>query len=319
MKSNLSKYRSELMGGGALGVLIVHSNSIINYSGFIGKIVSYGGLGVYMFMFLSSIGLYYSLNSKDKIDLKYFYYRRIIKVFIPYLIVAGIWYGIKYILIEKNFFMFLYELSTLSFWLEHNGAWYVAALIPIYLIYPFFYQWTENKHRTIKHVLGILGILFLKVIIFRWNNDLYVHLAQVLNGMIVFIVGSYFADKIKYRNENGLWFVLCFFIFYLLKELFFNDLILPLNDFVHSFLGIVLCVLGAYALSRIKCDWIHLGLRWFGKRSLLLYLTNIFILQAVRYFDIMSFFHNGYILYGIVVVLGMICTFIFNFIISNNI
>lgn len=140
----LLEYRAELMGVGALGVLLTHSNGIVNWPSFFQPVVNYGGLGVYIFMFLSGIGMWFSLNSRsENVDIKSFYIRRWEKVFIPYLLIAGVWYCIKYIVIEHSIGSFLFELSTLSYWIEHKGAWYVAALVPIYLIYPFFYKWAD--------------------------------------------------------------------------------------------------------------------------------------------------------------------------------
>ena len=56
----------------------------------------------------------------------------------PYCMIAGTWYGLLDLLIERNPALFLYDISTLSFWLEHKGAWYVAMLIPVYLLFPYF-------------------------------------------------------------------------------------------------------------------------------------------------------------------------------------
>lgn len=30
-------------------------------------------------------------------------------------------------------------ISTIQFWINHNGAWFIAALIPLYLMSPAFY------------------------------------------------------------------------------------------------------------------------------------------------------------------------------------
>ena len=278
-----------------------------------------------MFMFLSAVGLYYSLNSKEKINIKNFYWRRFIKVFVPYLIVASLWYGIKYIFIEKQISMFLYELSTISFWIEHKGAWYVAALVPIYLIYPFFYMWTEGKKRNIKHVLSVLFVVFLNVIIYRYDNGLYIHLSQVLNGLVTFIIGSYYAEKIKHENNNCYGFIVIFLILFILKKMFISNLSMLIDSLIYSLIGIVMCIVLSFALNMLKCEYFNMFLRWFGKHSLTLYLTNIFILQAMKYFNIslmiQKYFndYNGYITYTIVVVVGIISTYIIDYIICKYI
>lgn len=59
----INQYRNQLMGIAAIGVLCVHSNDIINLSSYLKSLFGYGGIGVYIFVFLSSIGLYNSLKS----------------------------------------------------------------------------------------------------------------------------------------------------------------------------------------------------------------------------------------------------------------
>lgn len=137
----INQYRNLLMGIAAIGVLCVHSNSIINLPSCLGKLFGYGGIGVYIFVFLSSIGLYYSLKSCGYSKSE-FYKRRFQRVIVPYLLIAATWYGTKYLFIQHDITEFFYELSTLSFWIDHQGAWYVAMLLPIYLVFPWFFDET---------------------------------------------------------------------------------------------------------------------------------------------------------------------------------
>ena len=60
----INQYRNQLMGIAAIGVLCVHSNSIVNLPSYLNSLFGYGGIGVYIFVFLSSIGLYCSLKSR---------------------------------------------------------------------------------------------------------------------------------------------------------------------------------------------------------------------------------------------------------------
>ena len=64
LKEKINKYRVELMGMGAIGVLMVHSTGVILLPNILNKIFVYGGIGVYIFIFLSGIGLYNSLKSR---------------------------------------------------------------------------------------------------------------------------------------------------------------------------------------------------------------------------------------------------------------
>ena len=73
MNSNLlSKYRTELFGISTIGILIVHSNDVIQAGGtlteLIRKLFAFGGIAVYVFVFLSGIGLYFSISGMSISD-----------------------------------------------------------------------------------------------------------------------------------------------------------------------------------------------------------------------------------------------------------
>lgn len=122
----VNQYRTQIIGIASISVICTHSNEIIAWPKAVRNLLGYGGIGVYIFIFLSSIGLYYSLKFSIGIGMggikSKFYKRRFQKVFVPYLLIAATWYGIKYLLIQHNALGFFYELSTLSFWIDHQGA-----------------------------------------------------------------------------------------------------------------------------------------------------------------------------------------------------
>lgn len=63
INERIAKFRSQIMGIAAIGVLLVHSGKIVGWSPVIKKLFGYGGIGVYVFVFLSAVGLYNSLKS----------------------------------------------------------------------------------------------------------------------------------------------------------------------------------------------------------------------------------------------------------------
>lgn len=214
------------MGIATLGVLCVHSESVVVLPKVISKLFSYGGIGVYIFVFLSAIGLYYSLSSHEgEYKKTEFYKRRIQRVFIPYLMIAATWYGIKYLFIQHDVAWFFYELSTASFWIGHHGAWYVAMLVPVYIIFPFFYDWVEGIHgrkkisRTIKVAVVGLTASIVALTVCIVNPPLYQHLSQVLLSIIVYIVGYYYADRVKTGRYNGYGVSILCVVIYIVKSI----------------------------------------------------------------------------------------------------
>lgn len=61
-KRIISKYRTELMGLSAIMILVVHSVGFVEWPAIINKVFSYGGVGVYSFVYLSALGLSYSMR-----------------------------------------------------------------------------------------------------------------------------------------------------------------------------------------------------------------------------------------------------------------
>ena len=318
-KSNISEYRIELMGIGALGVLLTHSSGIIDWPSSIQHFVSYGGLGVYFFTFLSGVGLYYSLKNRgegySKAD---FYKRRLWRVFIPYLIIAGIWYGIKYIIVEHSLVNFFYELSTLSYWFEHKGAWYVAALIPIYLVYPLFYDWTEKGFRGIKTVCTIITVLVVETLLFHVRPSLYTHLVQVLNALWVFVLGHFCAEQIRDKRSDCLIFLPVTLVVIIIEKMLPLQDVLPIGGIIYALKGCSILVVSGFILRWVNVRSLHMGLCRIGRLSLELYLTNIFAIQMLRYFHLdttinMQFEkYGGFVQYAVVLAIGAVLAVITN-------
>ena len=64
--SLFSCFRTELMGFATILILLCHiQSSGIEVSAVVGKLLSYGNLGVEIFFFLSGVGMYYSLSKNN--------------------------------------------------------------------------------------------------------------------------------------------------------------------------------------------------------------------------------------------------------------
>lgn len=310
----INKYRKQLMGFSTLGVLCVHSNRIVHWPSAISKLMEYGGIGVYIFIYLSGIGLYNSLKRSKGI--KDFYISRFCRVLIPYVLVASTWYVLEHLLIERDVIAFFYELSTLAFWIEHKGAWYVAMLLPLYLILPFFYNWVEHEHRSIKVCFCAFSILAIAFGMSFLNKDLFEHLKQVMFSYFVFLIGYYEAGTLFNKNKEYGLVIICLFIF-VIKS------VTPLKNFdfmvglSYALLGIPVLIIFSKLLQSVQNNIIDNVLGFFGKYSLEMYLWNAFLISAFFYFEYIDkatevFKNNaGYVVYASIVVLGILLSIIY--------
>ena len=64
IKREISNKRTQIMGIASLGIILVHSIDIVAWSPNLEKLFGFGGTGVYIFVFLSAIGLFHSLKSR---------------------------------------------------------------------------------------------------------------------------------------------------------------------------------------------------------------------------------------------------------------
>ena len=297
-----------------MGVLCVHSIGIVNWNPVLKKMFGYGGIGVYMFVFLSAVGLYSSVkwggyNSKAE-----FYKRRIRRLIIPYCFIAITWYGLLDLVVGRNPVLFFYDISTLSFWLEHKGAWYVAMLIPVYLVFPFFHEWAEKKDsRDLECLLLLIILGFLCNII---TPSVYDHLAQVISSIIVYLIGYHYASLDNKSNKNIIILSCICLIFFSIKTVTPLKNIEFVSNLSTHLLGIPMVFISAWSINAVKLGMLNCILGFFGKYSLEMYLCNIFIIQALTLFHGLEFFEShgyeqGYVAYVAVFISGSILAFFY--------
>ncbi|MDB7951543.1 acyltransferase family protein [Faecalitalea cylindroides] len=311
----IGKYRTQIMGIAALGVVLGHSRDIVEWPAIINSIFGYGGIGVYIFVFLSAIGLYHSLKSRGRnYNKASFYKRRFARVIVPYCLIAMTWYGIQDLFLNKDILLFIYDVSTLSFWVEHKGAWYVAMLIPVYLLFPCFYDWAE-KRKNIRIILTLVISVIFSFICSICIPDIYGHLAQVFSSVIVYLIGYLYAGFTK-SNKNGLILSGICVILFLIKSMTPLKNFLFVTNITWAMLGFPITFISSWILDILHSNKVNTVLGFFGKHSLEMYLWNIFVIQAVFIFNIDDILKRtgdvyGFLTYGLVVMFGCLLSAVY--------
>lgn len=162
--SDLSRFRTQIMGAATIGVILCHAVLWDDELPFVfAKVLSLGNFGVDIFLLVSGMGIFYSLNKSGSSNLQNWYMRRFVRILIPYVVIMGP-YWIWYCTYNKCFNRFFYYFSMMSFWKEHIGAWYLAGLIPLYLLSPIVILWRNSNVNEIKRysviviVMSLIGI-----------------------------------------------------------------------------------------------------------------------------------------------------------------
>ena len=132
--SVISQYRGALFGLSIVSIALFHfCNDVIKWRKHdaVYRMAEvyydlFGSIGVEIFLFLSGVGLYYSLSKHP--DIKSFYRRRLKRVLIPYLIWGLFyWFVRDFLITGEGIAQYFYDYSLLSFWCEGKlSFWFIA-------------------------------------------------------------------------------------------------------------------------------------------------------------------------------------------------
>lgn len=308
--SDLSTYRTQLMGMATLMIIICHAiayHVLLPIS--LASLLRWGNLGVDIFLFLSGIGAYYSLNNYElnkKDGFTSYYKKRFYRVLTPYFVVY-IPYCLIFILLGKySLSDSLLCLSTLEYWLFHRGAWFVSMILILYLIAPFLYKALSNKYKWLIALGIIIALMILCNIPIEdhSSNSILHNIQWAFNRVPNYILGITIGNNCQNAKQIRASQVLIFSFVSIVTSMFIGIwkctwLIIPIMLYFFILLN-----------KLIENTWIDKGLEFLGKISLESYLTNITLKSVLgvlipAYFT-SSVFYGHYLDYTIVIVAGLI-------------
>lgn len=206
--SKLSDVRGELFGFSIITIILFHFCEDVEKAGFGGAAtvmttiynLALGSGGVEIFLFLSGMGLFYSLSGNPR--LSDFYRKRLRRVMPAYLVFGGVGWLILDILLRKTGWLpFLLDFSTVSFWTEGTRlVWYISLIFILYLLFPLLYRLVSIPNERIAGVLtavltaavmaGCLALHFL----FPTEYD---RVEIALWRVVPFILGAWYGRKAR--------------------------------------------------------------------------------------------------------------------------
>lgn len=297
--SDISQYRQTLMGVAIVGVLFSHwfgfqsinSGASFALSTIVVRLVFTEG-----FLFLSGFGLYYSFSRNN--DSLSFYKRRLIRLYIPFLLLSFPLYSFFLVTREGYGLMdYLSQLSTAYFWFHGNygGMWYVSLSLMLYLLFPLLYFFLFSKPSTKSVYLRFilcLGLFYLIVVPLKSLNYDYYSLIKIgVEKIPFFIVGILLAFVVKNKLLTHNTYCFCFFLmggtyllFTIMNHYFSSYWIQHFAGFFQKLFFMPLLCLLFNSVVRFKLGHYFISiLNWFGKYSLELYLLHLHFYMFSRY------------------------------------
>ena len=293
----LSKYRGVLMGLAIISILVFHyveDCRVYEYNydilvSFFDKYV--GSSCVDVFLFMSGFGLYYSFKRNNNVAT--FYKRRLIKILIPYVIVAmpsWFWRDILFKGADVN--AYIRDLFFFSFFDEKvTWFWYIMMIVVCYLIFPYLFEIVETaKDRITEQMRAILLIVCITVIALTLQLC-YSNLFSAVNIALLrfppFFIGCFIGNA-SYENREipRSWIVLMVLSIMMLswrdsgQILIIRYVLAFFNINLFIACAILMEVLERNGLPFKKCKKL---LEWFGAHSLELYLTHVAIRGIMRW------------------------------------
>lgn len=268
---DLSTYRSELMGWSILWIMMLHFRFItIKPLGFIAQ---YGFAGVDIFMFVSGLGLFFSLHKRPA--LRSFYLKRAKRIFPTYYFIGIL---ASLLLYSDNIITYLLRYSTIGFWT--NGPyfeWFIPSIVILYLLSPAIFYLMH--HSPVLLWIGSILILILSYFVVR---------SQLLSGEHYFFfyripafVGGMACGKMIHENHSPHLFLLLAIL-----GIPFFVIFLPMHHSIYLFKYYALFFLLSTFLIIICSIGKSLGplnviLRKVGEASLEIYLIQTLFFSAI--------------------------------------
>ena len=195
----LHRYRSAVMGFAALWILVFHEwiptfdrwPRIAMAENYLQRI---GFCGVDIFLFLSGIGMVYSIGKSDSLPV--FYYKRIKRILFPFLFVALL----RCVTESWHTAEFWKNISGINFYWKdiYTFLWFVPMIVTFYLLFPPYYKFFSGSSNKLLFTCGALMLWLICTLYVRdvMREDLF----GFTNRIPIFLTGI-FAGGVSRERE----------------------------------------------------------------------------------------------------------------------
>lgn len=283
-----------LKGYSIFTIILFHCFQNLNLTGILSKAIQFGGTGVHLFIFLSGFGLY-SSHLRKRITFSEFTYKRLGKVYIPYILIVLLSAGISlFIPIYKNSYyalaghIFFYKMFDENI-VDSYGyqLWFISTIMQFYLSFYLLILIKDKLRNNIFLITCVsislswsLLIVLTKHTEMRiWNSFFLQYLWEFALGMIVAEGANKHVYNLNMKNVYYLIIGLIFTAIFGVLSLNGGEIGKVFND-IPALIGYSFLAIFIYKLNirQIKSFFIFTG-----KISYSLYLVHILIVLLIKY------------------------------------
>jgi peptidoglycan/LPS O-acetylase OafA/YrhL len=158
---NISKHRDALMGIAILWIMLFHAE--MTFPSWLAPLTwlqetGYGGVDI--FLFLSGLGLYFSLDKNPSVGR--FYLNRAMRILPTYWAVILLAAAAEFVLLHRRtpLVELFYMVSTVGFWINATKFdWYIPSLLVLYAVFPLYFAFFRRTRWATAVMIAIgLGL-----------------------------------------------------------------------------------------------------------------------------------------------------------------
>lgn len=280
---NLSSCRSELMGIAALLIIFCHAPTYgVEMPVWLSRILSSGGFGVDMFLFLSGMGMYHSYGSRKAkgISISKWWMRRYLRIILPCLLLI---IPIKCLLSlwgkPIGEYSLLFELSGFGFVFGESPLWFVTSILFLYIFTPLIDLLLGGKYKwSICIVLSVACFVpaYTFLVDSKWGF--------MLQRWPSYFIGWSLAPEIKEQKTASVWITI---VLPLLMYAILYGVNHRLGTHFSLFWlqGLSMVMLFTYLLDKVRNKTLSSILSFMGVISLESYVTNEYLIRSLFLFS----------------------------------
>lgn len=277
-------------------------------------------IGVECFLFLSGMGLYFSMSKNRSIGR--FYSKRMSRVLLPYAVWGFLfWFVLDIFIKGEDLLSFLYDYSSLSFWLDGDRTlWYVPFIVLLYLAFPVLYRLFGGKYPLIKLCALVIICICVAAALKVLAPNVYENTEIAVNRVPIFLLGTYYGRRIyendRFRLTDALLVLggVSVHIFGILQRSGIIPFDFSISRYEFSLFAFPLILFCAWIMSKVKMTIIKRFLCKAGALSLELYMTHVSLDSLLRFCHIPTYKAEIYI---IIIIFSIIFSILLHFLIKN--